>query len=71
MDLIKTFMQSQKMLFMPEFVQEVPNFNSFIKDYQKSGMARLIGLGEVHLFKFYMDHNGVPVMRYKKSVVDM
>ena len=52
---------------MPEFIQEVANFKSC---YQRSGAAHLIGLGEMHLFKFYVDNNGWPVMRYKKSAVD-
>ena len=55
---------------MPEFIQEVADFKSFIYGYQSSGAMRLIGLGEMHLFKFYVDDDGWPVMRYKKSVVD-
>ena len=54
---------------MPEFIQEVADFKSFIHGYQSRGAARLIGLGEMHLFKFYVDNDGWPVMRYKKSAV--
>jgi len=32
-DLMKAFMQSQELSFMPEFIQEVGDFKSFIKDY--------------------------------------
>ena len=65
-NLMKAFMQSQELSFMPEFIQEVADFKSFIFGYQSSGAACLIGLGEMHLFKFYMDDDGWPVMRYKK-----
>ena len=65
-DLMKAFMQSQDLSFMPEFIQEVADFKSFIHGYQSSGATRLIGLGEMHLFKFYVDDDGWPVMRYKK-----
>ena len=69
-DLMKTFMQSQVLSFMPEFIQKVVEFKSFICGYQSSGVAHLIGLGEMHLFKFYVDDDGWPVMRYKKSTID-
>ena len=69
-DLMKAFMQSQDLSFMPEFIQEVADFKSFIHGYQSSSVARLIGLGGTHLFKFYMDDDGWLVMRYKKSAVD-
>ena len=55
---------------MPEFIQEVADFKSFIRGYQNSSASRLIGLGEMHLFKFYVDDDGWPIMRYKKSAID-
>ena len=69
-DLMKTFMHSQELSFMPEVIQEVADFKSFVKDYLHSGASTLIGLGEMHLFKFYIDNEGVPVMTYKKSTVN-
>ena len=69
-DLMKTFMQNLDLSFMPEFIQEVADFKSFIHNYQSIFAARLIGLGEMHLFKFYVDNDGWPIMRYKKSIVD-
>ena len=69
-DLMKAFMQSQELSFMPEFVQEIADFKSYIKGYQCDGATRLIGLGDMHLFKFYVDSDGWPVMRWKKSAVD-
>ena len=51
-DLMKAFMQSQDLSFMSEFIQEVADFKSFICGYQSSGAAYLIGLREMHIFKF-------------------
>jgi hypothetical protein len=56
---------------MPKVIQEVADFKSFIQGYQSSRAAHLIGLGEMHLFKFYVDINDVPIMKYKKSVVNV
>ena len=63
-------MQSHDLSFMPEFIQEVADFKSFIHGYQSSGATHLIGLGEMHLFKFYVDDDSWPVMKCKKSAVD-
>ena len=69
-NLMKAFMDSQKTTaFMPELVQEVADFKKFFHGYQHDGANKLIGLGEMHLFKFYVeekgDNMGWPVMRYK------
>ena len=69
-NLIKAFMDSQKTIaFNPELVQEVADFKKFLHGYLHDGMNKLIGLGKMHLFKFYVeekgDDMGWPVMRYK------
>ena len=69
-DLMKTFIKFQELSFMPEFIQEVADFKSFICGYHSSGVASLIGLKEMHLFKFYVDSDGWPKMKYKKSTFD-
>ena len=69
-DLMKAFMESQELSFLLEFIQELGDFKSFIKGFLCSGTAYIIGLGEMHLFKFYVDVDGVPVMKYKKLAVD-
>ena len=56
-DLMKAFMQFQELSFMSEFIQDVADFKSFICSYQSSGVVYLIGLGEMHLFKFYVDND--------------
>ena len=69
-DLMKAFMESQELLFLPKFIQEVADFKSFINGFLCSGTSHIIGLGDKHLFKFYVDSDGVHVMKYKKSAVD-
>ena len=69
-DLMNAFMDSQKTTaFIPKLVQEVADFKKFLQGYQHDGANKLIGLGEMHLFKFYVeekgDDMGWPVMRYK------
>ena len=58
-------MESQELSFMLKFIQEVANFKSFIYGYQSSGSTTLLGLGEMHLFKFYMDSDNWLVMRLR------
>ena len=47
----------------------VANFKKFLHGYQHDGTNKLIRLGEMHLFKFYVeekgDNMGWLVMRYK------
>ena len=69
-DLMKAFMDSQKMTaFIPELIQEVANFKKFLHGYEHDGANKLIGLGKMHLFKFYVEKNrddmGWPVIRHK------
>ena len=69
-DLMKAFMDSQKTTaFIPELVQEVADFKKFLQGYQHNGANKLIELGEMHLFKFYVEEKGDDmgwlVMRYK------
>ena len=50
-------------------MQEVADFKKFLHGYQHDGVNKLIGLGEMHLFKFYVEEKGDDmgslVMRYK------
>ena len=69
-NLMKAFIDSQKTTAsIPELVQEVANLKKFLHGYQHDGANKLIGLGEMHFFKFYVeeksDNMGWPVMRYK------
>ena len=69
-DLMKVFMDSLKTTaFIPELIQEVANFKKFLQGYQHDSANKLIGLREMHLFKFYIEEKGDDmdwlVMRYK------
>jgi hypothetical protein len=58
-DLMKAFMDSQKStVFIPELVQEVVDFKSYVRDFHHDGTIKLFGLGEMYLFKFYMEEDG-------------
>ena len=58
-DLMKAFMDSQKMTtFILELVQEVADFKKFLHGYEHDSANKLIGLREMHLFKFYVEENG-------------
>jgi hypothetical protein len=46
------------------------DFKDFICGFQSIGAAIVTRLGEMHFFKFYVDNDGWPVMRYKVSIVD-
>jgi hypothetical protein len=64
---MKAFMDSQKSaVFIPKLVQEVVDFKSYVRDFHHDGTNKLSGLGEMYLFKFYVEEDrGWPVMRYK------
>ena len=68
-DLMMAFMASQDLSFMPEFVQEVADFKFFVQGSIRDGADRLVGLGGMHLFKFYVDEEGWLVMRFKELAI--
>jgi hypothetical protein len=65
-DLMKHFMDSQKLRFMPHVVQEVADFKSFVKSYA----LPLEGMKDMHIFRFFVDRAGWPVFQYKASATD-
>ena len=56
-DLMKHFMESQKLSFMPHVVQEVADFKSYIKGYVRP----LEGMKDMHIFCYFADSDGLPV----------
>jgi hypothetical protein len=69
-DLMKAFMDSQKpVVFIPELVQEVGDFKSYVCNFHHDGTKKLSGFGKMHLFKFYVEEDGEDrgwlVMHYK------
>ena len=65
-DLMKHFMDSQKLRFMPHVVQEVANFKSFVKSYA----LPLEGMKDMHIFQFFVDRAGWPAFQYKAFAID-
>ena len=58
-DLMKAFIDSQKTnAFILELIQEVADFKKFLHNYEHNSANKLIRLGEMHLFKFYVEENG-------------
>ena len=70
-NLMKVFLELQELSFMHEFIQEVADFKSFVKGYIRDGPTKLIGLEDMHLFKFFVDDEGWPIILNKESVVDL
>ena len=51
-------------------IQEVVDFKAFMKDYHHDEASALKCIIDMHLFRFYVDDQGWPVMEYKKSSID-
>jgi hypothetical protein len=49
-DLMKAFMFFQNRPFIPQLIQETPNFESWVNGYLNNGSEVLIGHIEMHLF---------------------
>jgi hypothetical protein len=59
---MKAFMDSQKSaVFIPELVQAIADFKSYVRDFHHDGTNKLSGLGEMHLFKFYVEEDRIEV----------
>jgi hypothetical protein len=63
--LMKSFMEIEAVPTIPHLIEEVPNFKSFINDGILVGDEALWGHTKAHQFKFYVDCNGCPVLKYK------
>ena len=50
---MKTFMEAQFLSFIPNLIQEVVDFKSFIQGYAKE----LVGWKKMHLSRFYVDND--------------
>jgi hypothetical protein len=66
-DLMKYFMDSQKLHFMPHVVQELADFKSFVKSYA----LPLEGMKDMHIFRFFVDRARWPVFQYKASATNL
>jgi hypothetical protein len=51
-DLMKTFMLSQDRPFIPQLIQEIPDFKSWVNGYLNDGSNILVGHINMHFFGF-------------------
>ena len=54
-NLMKAFIEFEELNSMLQCIQEVANFKSFVNEYIRDGLAKLISLEDMHLLKFYVD----------------
>jgi len=58
---------SQEQPFIPQPIQEIPDFKSWVQGYLKDGLEVLIRHIDMHLFQLFMDFARWLVMQYKAS----
>jgi hypothetical protein len=58
-------MISQEQPFIPQLIQEIPNFKSWVQKYLENGFEVLIKHAYMHLFQLFMDSARWLVMQYK------
>jgi len=69
-NLMKAFMVSQEWPFILQLIQEILDFKSFVQGYLKDGLEVLVGHTSMHLFRFFVDSFGWPMMEYKVFSID-
>jgi hypothetical protein len=62
-------MLSQDRPFIPQFIQEILDFKSWVNGYLNDGMDILVSHIKMHLFQFFVDEVGWLVMQYKISLI--
>ena len=68
--LMKSFMDAETIPVIPHLIEEVPDFKGFIEGYIAEGAETLEGHSKAQAFKFYVDSNGYPMMKYKIYCTD-
>jgi hypothetical protein len=63
--LMKSFMEVESIPTIPHLIEEVPNFKGFIVGHIADGDEALEGHTKAQQFKFFVDSNGWPMMKYK------
>jgi hypothetical protein len=67
---MKAFTISQQKPFIPQLVQEIPDFKSWVLGCLKNGLEMLVGHIDMHLFRFIINLLGWLMMQYKVSPID-
>ncbi len=65
--LMKAFMFSQDRPFIPQLIQEILDFKSWVNGYLNDGLNILVNHMKMHLFWFFVDEVMWPIMQYKVS----
>ncbi len=63
--LMKSFMDVESVPTIPHLIEEVPDFKGFIKGSIAEGDEALEGHTKAQQFKFFVDSNGCPMMKYR------
>jgi len=70
-ELMKLYMDLDKIPVIPHMIEEVPDFKSFIKHFIRRGKQGLLGHSKGRQFRFYVADNGWPLMQYKMSCTSL
>ncbi len=68
--LCEGYMISQERPLIPQLIQKIPNFKSWVLGCLKDDLGTLVRHTNMHLFRFFVDSSGGPVM-YKVSPTDL
>jgi hypothetical protein len=68
--LMKSFMEVESIPTIPHLIEEVPDFKGLIGGCIAEGDEALEGHIKAQQFKFYVDSNGCPVMKYRILCTD-
>jgi hypothetical protein len=68
--LMKSFMEVESIPTILHLIEEVPNFKGFIAGCIAEGDGALEGHTKVQQFKFYVNSNGYPIMKYRILCTD-
>jgi hypothetical protein len=63
--LMKSFMKVESVSTIPQLIEEMLDFKGFIAKYIAEGDEALEGHTKAQKFKFFVDSNGCPMMKYK------
>ena len=69
--LMKSFMDVESTPTIPHLIEEVPDFKGFIASAFLDGVETLVGHTKPQQLKFYLDSNGIPIMKYKLLYTDV
>jgi hypothetical protein len=59
---MKVFIVSQEKPFIPQLIQEILDFKTWVLGCLKDGLETLVGHTNLHLFRFFVDSFGWLVM---------